>query len=175
MGHLYPEAVKASHINMIVSLPPKPLAAPIPFLTLVVKYALGWWTPEEKKGFERTMWWQKKSQGYYLQQSTNPQTLGYSLTDSPVGLLAWIYEKLVLWSDEYEWTDEEICTWISIYWFSTATPAGNLRIYYESVGRGEWDVGEGSKKGPGDTSTIPMVSISLLRSHNRRHYANRVT
>lgn len=42
-----------------------------------------------------------------MEQATKPQTLGYSLTDSPVGLLAWIYEKLVEWSDSYPWTDDE--------------------------------------------------------------------
>lgn len=42
-----------------------------------------------------------------MEQATKPQTLGYSLADSPVGLLAWIYEKLVSWSDSYPWTDDE--------------------------------------------------------------------
>lgn len=166
MGHIYPESVKASHINMVVSLPPK-ASSPFALLTLLAKYATGLWTAEEKKGFERTMWYQNKSQGYYHQQSTNPQTLGYSLNDSPVGLLAWIYEKLVTWTDGYEWTDEEICTWMSIYWFSTATPAASVRIYYESVGRGEWDVGKGSKKGPSDRSTIPMVSPVPYRNNQQ--------
>ena len=45
--------------------------------------------------------------GYYSIQSTKPQTLGFSLADSPVGLLAWIYEKLVAWTDSYSWTDDE--------------------------------------------------------------------
>ena len=45
--------------------------------------------------------------GFMAQQSTRPQTLGYSLSDSPVGLLAWIYEKLVTWAHEYPWTDDE--------------------------------------------------------------------
>lgn len=40
-------------------------------------------------------------------QSTKPQTIGYSLADSPVGLLAWIYEKLINWVDDYPWTDDE--------------------------------------------------------------------
>ena len=44
---------------------------------------------------------------YMIEQATRPQTLGYSLTDSPVGLLAWIYEKLVAWTDNYPWTDDE--------------------------------------------------------------------
>jgi hypothetical protein len=85
-----------------------------------------------------------------LEQSQQPQTLGYSLADSPAGLLAWIYEKLVKWTDEYPWTDDEgmsignrswsgcrltsiyaVLTWISIYWFSRAGPAASTRIYYE--------------------------------------------
>lgn len=45
--------------------------------------------------------------GYLTQQSTRPQTLGYGLTDSPVGLLGWIYEKLVMWTDKYPWTNDE--------------------------------------------------------------------
>lgn len=49
----------------------------------------------------------KTGTGYFMEQSTKPQTLGYNLADSPVGLLAWIYEKLVSWSDEYPWTDDE--------------------------------------------------------------------
>ena len=42
-----------------------------------------------------------------LEQSTQPQTLGYSLADSPAGLLAWVYEKLVSWTDSYPWSDDE--------------------------------------------------------------------
>ncbi|KAF6755756.1 Alpha/Beta hydrolase protein [Ephemerocybe angulata] len=36
----------------------------------------------------------------------------------PVGLLSWIYEKLVNWSDDYPWEEDEVLTWVSIYWFS---------------------------------------------------------
>jgi hypothetical protein len=45
--------------------------------------------------------------GYANEQSTRPQTLGYALADSPVGLLAWIYEKLIEWTDRYAWSDDE--------------------------------------------------------------------
>ena len=48
-----------------------------------------------------------KSAGYQAEQATKPQTLGYSLADSPAGLLAWIYEKLVTWTDGYPWADDE--------------------------------------------------------------------
>ncbi|KAI9455711.1 alpha/beta-hydrolase [Lactarius psammicola] len=37
--------------------------------------------------------------GYSAEQATKPQTIGFSLADSPVDLLAWKYEKLVAWTD----------------------------------------------------------------------------
>jgi microsomal epoxide hydrolase len=66
------------------------------------------------------------------QQESRPESLGYGLHDSPVALLAWIYDKLHIWSDDYQWTDEEILTWVSIYYFSRAGPAASIRIYYEA-------------------------------------------
>jgi hypothetical protein len=70
---------------------------------------------------------------YNKLQSTKPQTIGYALEDSPIALLTWIYEKFHTWSDDYPWTDDEILTWVSIYWFSTAGPAASVRIYYEAT------------------------------------------
>lgn len=69
--------------------------------------------------------------GYNVLQATKPQTIGYALQDSPVALLAWIYEKLHDWTDSYPWTDDEILTWVSLYAFSRAGPAASCRIYYE--------------------------------------------
>lgn len=66
-----------------------------------------------------------------MEQSSKPQTLAYALNDSPVALLAWIYEKLHDWTDSYPWTDDEIFTWVSIYQFSRAGPGAAHRIYYE--------------------------------------------
>jgi hypothetical protein len=43
--------------------------------------------------------WEEKGSGYFKQQSTRPQTLGYGLADSPVGQAAWIYEKMWAWTD----------------------------------------------------------------------------
>jgi len=77
-----------------------------------------------------------------MQQSTQPQTLGYGLADSPAGLLGWIYEKLVNWTDGYPWTDDEVLTWISIYWFSRSGPAASVRIYYEFAKQGRGLISE---------------------------------
>ncbi|KAI0258244.1 Alpha/Beta hydrolase protein [Gloeopeniophorella convolvens] len=59
-------------------------------------------------------------------QPSNPP-----LADSPIALLAWIYEKLVLWTDAYPWSDDEVLTWVSIYWFSRAGPVASIGLYYE--------------------------------------------
>jgi hypothetical protein len=127
IGHFYPESCMASHINMIRAHPPTLKKHPI----LALQHKLKSYTPEELEGFKRTEWFAKEGRGYYMEQSTKPQTLAYALNDSPVALLAWIYEKLHDWTDEYPWSDEEIFRWVSVYAFSKAGPGAAHRIYYE--------------------------------------------
>lgn len=98
-----------------------------------MQHAVTPYSERDKAGFARSKWFNEEGSGYRLEQSTKPQTLGYALADSPVALLAWIYEKLHDWTDDYPWTDDEILEWVSIYWFSTAGPAASLRIYYEAM------------------------------------------
>ncbi|KAJ7472945.1 Alpha/Beta hydrolase protein [Mycena galericulata] len=128
---------KAWHTNMPIAQPefswnPIHLLATVWMLT-----ALLWLSPAQKAGLRRTQQVERTGMGYYHEQSTKPQTVGYALADSPVGLLAWIYEKLVAWTDDYPWDDDEVLTWLSVYWFSRAGPAASLRIYYEVVAVGE--------------------------------------
>ncbi|KAI0310729.1 Alpha/Beta hydrolase protein [Amylostereum chailletii] len=123
-----PKHAKAWHTNYPVASPPGFLDHPKEYLT----HLFSRYTEKETAGFARTQWFQDVGRGYLVEQSTQPQTLGYGITDSPVGLLAWIYEKLVNWTDGYKWDDDEVLTWISIYWFSRAGPAASLRIYYEN-------------------------------------------
>ncbi|KAF8817106.1 alpha/beta-hydrolase [Phlegmacium glaucopus] len=120
---------KAWHSNFPLTNPPHPIHRPL----LMLSHLLFSYTPAEKEGLKRTIWHRTIGQGYFKEQSTQPQTLGYGLADSPIGLLSWIYEKLVRWTDNYPWDDDEVLTWISIYWFSRAGPAASLRIYYEVV------------------------------------------
>lgn len=126
-----PKHCKAWHTNMPCAAPPHPTKRPL----LLLSHLLFKYSPKEQAGLDRTMWFVEKGSGYFKEQSTQPQTLGYGLADSPVGLLGWIFEKLVAWTDDYEWTDDEVLTWISIYWFSKAGPAASLRIYYEVLTR----------------------------------------
>ena len=127
IDHLYPQHCKATHLNMIFVQPPSVLRNPI----VAIQHYLRPYSQWDKDAFARKAWFETEGQGYSAEQGTRPQTLGYALADSPVGLLAWIYEKLVEWTDGHPWTDDEILTWIAIYWFSTAGPAASLRIYYE--------------------------------------------
>ena len=64
-------------------------------------------TSREREAAAASLSFIKNGRGYSAEQTTKPQTLGFSLADSPVGLLAWIYEKLVTWTDAYPWTDDE--------------------------------------------------------------------
>ncbi|KAJ8080513.1 hypothetical protein PM082_017346 [Marasmius tenuissimus] len=126
---------KAWHTNMPGGMAPQFLRQPFVYLRhLVTPYSTA-----EKAGLARSQWFAKRGMGYFHEQATQPQTLGYSLADSPVGLLAWIYEKLINWTDNYPWTDDEVLTWISIYYFSRAGPAASTRIYYEIMRERESD------------------------------------
>ncbi|UYO95839.1 epoxide hydrolase [Microbacterium sp. M28] len=72
-------------------------------------------------------------------QATRPDTLAVALNDSPVGLLAWLAEKLVEWSDtpadepaavERRVSRERILTEATIYW-ATQTIASSFRPYFD--------------------------------------------
>ena len=75
--------------------------------------------------------------GYAIEQGTKPQTLGYGLTDSPVGQLAWIVEKFKTWSDcgddlESSFTKDELLDNVMIYW-PNAAAASSARLYWHSL------------------------------------------
>jgi pimeloyl-ACP methyl ester carboxylesterase len=94
--------------------------------------------------------------GYLHLQATRPQTLAYSLTDSPVGLLAWIAEKFREWTDPAAELPEdavgrdELLTGVSIAWF-TGAGASSAHATYE--GMQAWRAmaagGEGGEGGAG--------------------------
>lgn len=73
---------------------------------------------------------------YAKQQATRPQTIGYALVDSPIGLLAWILDKFAEWSDTEDSPFEtisrdRILDNVTLYWL-TRTGASAARIYHES-------------------------------------------
>jgi hypothetical protein len=83
--------------------PISPLKNPIYYL----QQTLSGWSDVEVARTRKSKWFSDEGRGYNLQQCTRPMTLGYSLADSPAGLLAWVFEKLVEWTDDYPWEDDE--------------------------------------------------------------------
>ena len=82
LGYDFPKTCEAIHINI-----------------LIVRHPDGPQTKEEKKWEESFESNQLMENGYRIQQATKPQTLSYAMMDSPVGVAAWIIEKMCGWSD----------------------------------------------------------------------------
>ena len=86
-------------------------------------------------------YYQDWDSGYSKQQATRPQTLGYSLVDSPSGQAAWIVEKFYQWMDcgghpENIVSRDELLDNIMVYWL-TGSGASSAQLYWESFGGGE--------------------------------------
>jgi microsomal epoxide hydrolase len=91
----------------------------------------------EKAYLAKSKAWQQQEGAYSLIQGTKPQTLAYSLNDSPVGLLGWIIEKFYAWSDndgniEHTFTKDDLLTNVMLYWV-TQTIGSSVRLYYETM------------------------------------------
>ncbi len=118
------EHVAGLHLNLCTAGPPDPEnpTAGVP--------------PEEIALMEeRAAFWTDEERGYSHMHGTKPQTLGYSLNDSPVGLAAWIVEKYRSWCDcdgdpETRFSKDELLTTLTIYW-ATETATSAARYYYE--------------------------------------------
>jgi pimeloyl-ACP methyl ester carboxylesterase len=95
-------------------------------------------TEAEKARLEEIRQASSEQRGYFELQSTRPQTLAYSLADSPVGQLAWIVEKFKEWTNPAaELPDDavdrdQLLTNVSIYWF-TDTGGSSAQFYYEGA------------------------------------------
>lgn len=69
---------------------------------------------------------------YQALQALTPQTIGYALTDSPVGQLVWIAERFAQWTDPATpVSDDRMLTDISLYWL-TATAASSGRFHHDA-------------------------------------------
>jgi pimeloyl-ACP methyl ester carboxylesterase len=93
-------------------------------------------TAEEQDYLRRVAEWLDNEGAYIAIQATKPQTLGYALTDSPLGLAAWFVEKFKSWSDCRDRPEEAIdlddmITDIMVYWL-TGTARSAIQLYAES-------------------------------------------
>lgn len=85
----------------------------------------------------------KEEAGYQAIQGTRPQTLAYGLSDSPIGLAAWITEKYRAWTDcdgdpRNALSMDEMLGNISLYWFTNCIGA-SFWPYYARL-HGKWPI-----------------------------------
>jgi pimeloyl-ACP methyl ester carboxylesterase len=93
-------------------------------------------SPDEKAAFDQMDAFYKKGGAYGAMMVTRPQTIGYSLADSPVGLAAWFYDKFAAWTysggdPEKVLTRDDMLDDITLYWL-TNTGASGARLYWEN-------------------------------------------
>ena len=125
LGQLRPDGLVAAHVNWQFVVPDKFPDHP---------------TLEEQKGIDGVKRFTGDGYGYFREQATRPQTVGYGLADSPVGQATWIYEKFQAWTDnrgnpEDALSIDQMLDDISIYWF-TDTAASSARFYWENARNG---------------------------------------
>jgi pimeloyl-ACP methyl ester carboxylesterase len=146
-----PKGLLGIHINMPGTVPPDVLRlirnrdpAPPSF------------TEAEKTAFAGLEYFYRKGFGYAEMMNTRPQTLGYSLADSPVGMLAFFYDKFTEWTysnrqPEKVLSPEDILDNVTLYWL-TNTGASSSRSY--------WDAAQGGG-GPFNAIEIKKVPVAV--------------
>ncbi|MDA9604120.1 epoxide hydrolase [Candidatus Pelagibacter sp.] len=127
---------------------------------LTMRHPDGAQTKQEEEWQQRFNKDQIMQDGYRTQQATKPQTLSYGMMDSPVGIAAWIIEKMYSWSDlkdkniESVYSKDTLLANIMLYvvtkTFNTAT-----WIYY---GRRE----EGGRFFPNDFKKIEIPTAAAV-------------
>lgn len=111
LGYVYPEKLAGIHITLL-AVRRKRLSGRQP-------------TDDEERFYQQLDRWLKEECGYSWIMGTKPQTLAYALTDSPVGLAAWIVEKFRAWSDckgdlDAHFSRDVLLTNIMLYWVTGA-------------------------------------------------------
>ena len=129
MGRLAPAGLLAIHTNLFV-----PGLAGLPFPEE---------TEEEKAAVAAMAEFRATGFGYFIEQSTRPQTIGYGLLDSPIALAAWIFDHdtdayykiasaFVDQKPSGNLTRDHILDNVTLYWL-TSTGASAARSYWESA------------------------------------------
>lgn len=125
MARLAPDRVTGAHLSMLLTAPS---GAPGELERL---------SPSDAARLRDVAHFNEDLSGYLVLQSTRPHTLAYSLTDSPVGHLAWYIEKFREWNREAKTPEDfisrdRLLTNASIYWF-TGTGGTATQLYCESA------------------------------------------
>jgi pimeloyl-ACP methyl ester carboxylesterase len=129
MGRQAPEGLTAIHLNLLTA-------------ALAIADQLPAESEKERAALDALGTFRATGFGYYLEQATRPQTIGYALVDSPIALAAWMldhdtdsYYKIsrafVDGAPTGNLTRDDILDNITLYWL-TGTGASAARAYWES-------------------------------------------
>ena len=127
MGRQAPEGLLGIHLNLLLAV----LASPPPAES-----------EQERAALNALATFNTSGSGYFIEQATRPQTIGYALLDSPVALAAWMLDHD---TDSYQkisrafldkqpaghLTRDRILDNITLYWL-TGTGASAAREYWET-------------------------------------------
>lgn len=132
LGHRHPERMIGIHLNFLAVRRDLNPAPDLP--------------PDERRFQTELAAFLKEETGYQWIQGTRPQTLAFGLTDSPVGLAAWLVEKFRAWTDcngevETALSRDEMLADISLYWFTGAI-GSSFWPYYARM-HGPWPIPAG--------------------------------
>ena len=146
-----PKGLLGIHVNMPGTVPPSVLD-----LVRLRQPAPATFSEEEKTAFAGLEYFYRKGFGYAEMMNTRPQTLGYSLADSPVGMLAFYYDKFTEWTHsnrqpEKVLTRDDILDQVTLYWL-TNTGTSSSRSY--------WDAAQGGG-GPFNAVDITQVPVAV--------------
>jgi pimeloyl-ACP methyl ester carboxylesterase len=131
-------------------------------------------TAEERAFFADLEEWLREETGYQWIMGTRPQTLAYGLTDSPVGLAAWIVEKFQRWSDcggevERRFTKDSLLTDVMLYWVTGAI--GSSFWPYYARRHEPWPIPDGHRIAvPTAYAAFPREIVRPPRSIAERTY-----
>jgi epoxide hydrolase len=125
LGARHPHHLAGIHINMVTVAPDPDTMHDL--------------TEQERDALAAMKHYRDWDSGYSKEQSTRPQTVGYSLVDSPAGLCGWIVEKFWAWTDcdgdpANVLTRDQMLDNVMLYWLP-ATGASSARLYWESFGK----------------------------------------
>jgi pimeloyl-ACP methyl ester carboxylesterase len=176
MARLAPPGLLGIHINLPAVVPPEiaaVLAAGGP--------APAGLSPEERATFDKLSAAAKMgNRSYAVMMGTRPQTIGYGLMDSPVGLAAWMlgHPGFSHWTyndSDPEKSPDEVLDDITLYWLTkTATSSG--RIYWEYGGGRSPALAAGEKTSeialPVAITVFPGESYQAPESWARRAFRN---
>jgi pimeloyl-ACP methyl ester carboxylesterase len=122
----FPECVRAIHLNWIPGAYQPPLAGGASAASAAETAFLAKMAAQAANG----------ASSHVGIQGTRPQTLGYSLNDSPAGLAAWMADKFRMLADcdgdlETAISLDRFLTNLAVYWFS-GTITSSIRLYREA-------------------------------------------